>query len=92
MTDNEAYLELSDLYLSVFDFNNAIFCVEELILLNPFNYLYHLKLADILYTKGDKSLAKKYYSQSLNLNISIRGLFGLLLVKKFLLFIKIFSV
>jgi tetratricopeptide (TPR) repeat protein len=47
MADVEAYAELADLYLSLQDYKKAAFCVEELILNNPHNYLYHLKYADV---------------------------------------------
>lgn len=47
MADADAYAELADLYLSITDYKKAVFCVEELILHNPYNYLYHLKYADV---------------------------------------------
>lgn len=47
MTDYEAWTELCDLYLSVYDYSNASFCMEELIMSNPHNHLFHQKYADV---------------------------------------------
>ena len=47
MTDYEAWNELCDLYLSLHDYANAAFCIEELIMSNPHNHLYHQKYADV---------------------------------------------
>ena len=82
--DLEAYEELADIYLSISEYKNALFCIEELILNNPKNYIFHLKYADILYTIGDNRNARKYYSQSLNINSesNTRALFGLYLTCK----------
>ena len=33
-------------------YRRAAFCIEELILLNPMAYMYHLRYADIMYTIG----------------------------------------
>ncbi|EFC49793.1 predicted protein, partial [Naegleria gruberi] len=79
--DLEAYEELADIYLANAEYKNALFCIEEMILSNPANYIFHLKYADILYTTGDYRNARKYYSQSLNINseTNMRALFGLYL-------------
>jgi len=45
--DWEAWLELSELYLSLLDYEKAAFCVEELILHNPNNHLYHQRYAEV---------------------------------------------
>ena len=55
---------------------------EELILYSPYNYLNHLKYADVLYTIGgleNFKAARKYYSLSLELNMNenLPGLYGL---------------
>ena len=82
--DLEAYEELADIYLSLSEYKSALFCIEEMILSNPTNYIFHLKYADILYTIGDFRNARKYYSQSLNNNseTNMRALFGLYLTCK----------
>lgn len=47
MTDYESWNELCDLYLTQHDYTNAAFCLEELIMSNPHNHLYHQKYADV---------------------------------------------
>lgn len=47
MTDFEAWMELCDLYLAVQDYTKAAFCMEELIMSNPHNHLYHQKFAEV---------------------------------------------
>lgn len=51
MADQEAWMELSDLYISQQDWNKAAFCVEELMLHSPFNHLYLQRYAEIKYTQ-----------------------------------------
>lgn len=83
MADQEAWMELSDLYISQQDWNKAAFCVEELMLHSPFNHLYLQRYAEIKYTQGgyeNLELAKSYYAQAAKLNPSnVRALYGLLL-------------
>ena len=83
MSDQEAWLELSELYLSEQDYGKASYCVEELLLHNPHNHLYHQRLAEIRYTMGgydNLDLAKQYYCQAVKLAPSnMRALQGLLL-------------
>lgn len=50
MSDHEAWMELADLYLAEQDYNKAAFCVEELILFNPHNHLYHQRYAEVSYS------------------------------------------
>lgn len=83
MTDYEAWNELCDLYLSIHDYGNASFCMEELIMSNPHNHLYHQKYADIKYTYGgpeNLEVARSYYAQAVKLcPNNMRALYGLLL-------------
>lgn len=51
MIDQDAWNELCDLYLSEQEYAKAAFCMEELILQNPHNHLFHLRFADIKYTQ-----------------------------------------
>ena len=51
MADQEAWMELSDLYINQQEWNKAAFCVEELILHSPFNHLYLQRYAEIKYTQ-----------------------------------------
>ena len=45
--DQEAWLELCDVYLSELEYSKAAFCLEELILMHPYNHVYHQKFADV---------------------------------------------
>lgn len=81
--DQEAWLELADLYITDQDYAKAGFCLEEVILLNPHNTLYHEKYAEILYTAGSPEsleLARAYFAQAVKLNPrNMRALYGLYL-------------
>lgn len=83
MNDTEAWSELGDLYVQEQEYAKAAFCVEELILSNPHNYVYYLKYAEIQYTIGTTEsieLAKTYFSQAFKLNSdSVRALYGIYL-------------
>jgi len=83
MSDQEAWMELSELYILEQDYNKAAFCMEELLLHNPHNHLYHLRNGDIRYTMGgydQLEVAKQFYSQAVKLAPSnMRALYGLLL-------------
>lgn len=82
-TDAESWQQLGNLYLKVNDLSSAQFCFEELILSNPFNYAFHQRNAEILYSMGDNAsmeLAFKYYAKAAQLNPeSTRAAYGLLL-------------
>eukprot|EP00039_Didymoeca_costata_P019734 m.338723 g.338723 ORF g.338723 m.338723 type:complete len:292 (+) comp18521_c0_seq1:74-949(+) len=81
--DFEAWMQLADLHLKSQNYPSALFCYEELMLSNPFNYVFHLRYAEILYTMGgveNLSLALKYYAKAAHLNSdNARVLMGLLL-------------
>ncbi|XP_046396800.1 ER membrane protein complex subunit 2-like [Ischnura elegans] len=83
MSDQEAWQELSDLYLMETDFPRAAFCMEELLLQNPHNHLVHQRYAEIRYTQGgyeNMELARAHYCQAIKLNPNnIRALYGLFL-------------
>jgi tetratricopeptide (TPR) repeat protein len=83
MNDQEAWMELSDIYIQEQEYHKAAFCLEELILLNPHNTLYHTRLGEIYYTMstGDSlDLARSYFAQAIKLNPNnLRGLYGLFL-------------
>jgi len=83
MSDHEAWMELADMYLSEQDYLKAAFCVEELLLFNPHNHLYHQRYAEIQYTIGgfeNMELARAYFAQSIKLNPkNMRSLYGFFL-------------
>merc|ERR1711874_512088 len=66
MSDQEAWMELCDLYIQEQEYGKAAFCCEEVLLQNPHNHLYHQRQADIRYTWGgydQLELAKHSCSQ-----------------------------
>ena len=72
--DEEAWLELCDMYLSKQNFAKAQYCMEELITANPQNYQHNIKIAEIIYSSAVASgnnqmsqleLSRKYYSHAL---------------------------
>ena len=86
--DHEAWLELSDIYLSKGNYAKALFCLEEILSVHPKNYLLNLRYAEILYSSsrqdriGDLLNARKYFSHAAILKEDdkepcIRALFGL---------------
>lgn len=80
-SDESAWIELSELYQQQSAAELAAFCYEELILLVPENYLYHLQLAELYYIIPNKQeLARQYYAQSLELKPlnNLRALYGLI--------------
>ncbi|CCI49680.1 unnamed protein product [Albugo candida] len=82
-TDQTAWLELAETYLTRGSYAYAGFCYEELLLLNPADSAYHVRLADIYCTIGGmKNLrnARKHYSHALQINkqYNARALYGLL--------------
>ncbi|CAG8544780.1 36160_t:CDS:2 [Gigaspora margarita] len=79
--DAEGWLELSDLYLKFHLYQQAAFCLEELILLQPQNHFYHLKYAEILYTSDTSdniTLALKEFCRVVELcEDHVRALYGI---------------
>lgn len=47
MSDFDAWMELCDLYLQLQDYEKAAFCMEELIMSNPHNHLFHQRYAEV---------------------------------------------
>jgi len=80
MNDQEAWKELSELYMLEQDYQKAIFCMEELLLSHPLSSTYHTRLAEMYYTLGThESLeqARSYYSKALKLSdTNVRALQG----------------
>ena len=51
-SDPEAWLMLHEIYLLVGQYKRAAFCIEELILINPMAYIYHIRAGEVTYTMG----------------------------------------
>lgn len=83
MNDQEAWMELCDLYIDEQEYQKAAFCMEEVILANPYNHFYYERYAAIQYTMNTPDsleLARSYYAQAVRLNSSnVRALYGLIL-------------
>ncbi|GAV04256.1 hypothetical protein RvY_14564 [Ramazzottius varieornatus] len=50
--DQEAWLELVELYCHELDYHKASFCMEEALIHHPHNHLYHQRYAEIKYALG----------------------------------------
>jgi len=69
--DKDAWVFLKNLHLRQMNYEQAKFCLEELLLITPNDYLLHLQYAEVLSAMGGEendSLAMKYYEQSVWLN------------------------
>lgn len=81
--DCEAWLELCEVYASKHMYEQAAFCCEEMILLQPSNHIFYLKYAEICYTIHQFPLALKHYCKVLDLCTDhVRALYGLHLVNR----------
>lgn len=82
--DRDAWEELADLYVSQGMCKQAAFCMEEILLLDPFVGASHRKYADILYTLGGNenlAMALQYYSSAIKFSNGkdLRALYGICL-------------
>jgi len=78
--DTEGWLELANLYLKEQLYDYAAYCFEELILIEPHNYHYYIKYAEIKYSIPDYPLALKYFIFALELSKeNITAFYGLLM-------------
>lgn len=98
-TDVEAWAELSELYASQGAYTQAVFCMEEVLLVMPNAWSAHAQLATLLYLQSTSnphsksaphipslSTSLRHFSRSLELNDSyLRGFYGLKLVSKTLI-------
>ncbi|GMT15202.1 hypothetical protein PFISCL1PPCAC_6499 [Pristionchus fissidentatus] len=83
ITDSEAWLQLSELYLAESDYARAAHAMEEVLLAAPTNSIYLRRLADIRYTQGGQEhldIARAYYEQALKFSPQdLRALYGVVL-------------
>ena len=71
--DTDAWLELTEIYLSRQNYEKAQFCYEEILAAHPNNYLVNIRYAEILYSTANSAgdyidnlyLARKYFSHAL---------------------------
>lgn len=79
--DQEAWLELGEIYLKLSNYKEAIYCLEEVLLHTPYNCNIYVKLGDIFATIGTQETlnnALKYYSQALLIKPLPRAFWGLI--------------
>lgn len=81
--DAGSWAELGEIYLSMCDYQAAVHCYEELVLLDSRNAHYHCRLGESLYSIGGQSVltARKHFTISLNFQcakINLRALYGLI--------------
>ncbi|KAL5419444.1 hypothetical protein PMIN04_006942 [Paraphaeosphaeria minitans] len=90
-TDAEAWAELSELYASTGAWGQAIFCLEEVLLMMPNAWSAHAQVATLHYLSSSASvpaltLALRHFARAVELNDSyLRGYYGLKLVSQKLL-------
>jgi len=94
-TDAEAWAELADLYLSQGMYQQAIYALEEVLLITPFAWNIHARLGEVLFmaatpgeVTGDKHLAEslRRFCRSIELcDDYLRGYYGLKLTSSKLL-------
>ncbi|KAF2280721.1 TPR-like protein [Westerdykella ornata] len=94
-TDVEAWAEASELYASQGALSQAIFCMEEVLVLVPNAWSAHAQLGTLHYLQATSSsppnisslsTSLRYFSRALELNDSyLRGFYGLKLVSKSLI-------
>ncbi|KAF2684914.1 protein prenylyltransferase [Lentithecium fluviatile CBS 122367] len=85
-TDAEAWAELGELYASMGAWGQAIFCLEEVLLIMPNAWSAHAQLATLHYLSAPASLppltlSLRHFARSVELNDSyLRGYYGLKLI------------
>lgn len=86
--DADGWLELAQLYEENMDFQNAVFCYEEVLLLKADDIRLYSKLGELYFTLGEAGnwvIAKKYFSHVLLQQAdNLRALYGLRNALKFL--------
>ncbi|KAF9334147.1 ER membrane complex subunit 2 [Podila minutissima] len=76
--DFEGWLQLADMYMEEFMYAQAAFCMEEVLMLQPQNHIFHLRYAEILYTQDNVQLALKQFCRVVELcKDHVRGLYGI---------------
>ncbi|KAJ3216660.1 ER membrane complex subunit 2 [Dinochytrium kinnereticum] len=84
--DFEAWSQLASYYLASCMFQQAAFCLEEMIIYRPGYHLVQVQYADVLKTMGKDELALKYYCSALEIaKDQIRALYGIRLTTSVLI-------
>ncbi|KAI8854902.1 hypothetical protein BC829DRAFT_378780 [Chytridium lagenaria] len=79
--DFEGWSQLSSYYMSLCMFQQAAFCMEEMMIYRPNYHLVQIGYADLQRTMGRDDLALKYYCAALeNVKDCVRALYGIRIV------------
>ena len=88
--DQEAWLELVELYCHELDYNKASFCMEEALIHHPHNHLYHQRYAEIRYALGgydNIDTARVHFAKAVQLcRSNTDALYGMCIVRMEFLF------
>jgi tetratricopeptide (TPR) repeat protein len=75
--DGEAWLQLTNVYLQQNLYQQAAYCIEELILQEPFNPFYHVLHGEVCYTMDHVKVALKAFCRAIEISDDhVRGLYG----------------
>ncbi|KAI8929583.1 hypothetical protein BC831DRAFT_443296 [Entophlyctis helioformis] len=86
MQDAEGWMMLAKLYADACRFQQAAFCLEEVLVLRPSSPLHQVRYAEVVASLGRLHTAVKYYSSALELlEDHVRALYGLRAVTAMLL-------
>lgn len=87
--DQEAWLELVELYCHEFDYSKAAFCMEEALIHHPHSHLYHQRYAEIRYALGgydNMETARGHFAKAVKLcRSNTDALFGMCTVSSIVL-------
>ena len=89
--DESSYRELISLHWLKWNLSSCVHYGEEVVLLDPANFLHYVRLAELHYTSGDLDQALTCYAHSVRLNdaaTNTRGMYGVWLVATELLLIQ----
>ena len=76
INDNEAWMQLGELYLSQLDYARAAHCYEELLVAQPMNAQFAVRYADVRYTQGgldNVDAARTYFVHAAKLGAGSGG-------------------
>ena len=78
------WAQLADLYLERRVHDLARFCLEECVLMAPFNPIYHCRLGEVFLAQEDFVQARRHFSMAIKVSEAAytRALFGLALATK----------
>lgn len=76
--DYDAWFQLSQYYIERGMYQQAVFALEEVLMIKPASHLYILCYADLLTAIGDNDSASKYYAAALEICDCVHAWHGIL--------------